>query len=981
MDRHVSSQIEALRQQQERIRETLQGLEKQCQQVDRDLDQLTVRTSESSSEAFPTTDKPASDETKQPANPAPSHPLQQAIAQDKQQVESATPPPLPAAVKTAVKTAVKASKASGLETPVTSTNPTAAVESTKGDSNPRDPGKDKPAKPASPSHQSKPSPTLGEWELNFGKIWLVRLGVVFLLTGLIFLSTYAYRNWLFHSGPAVKVAFFMLISISLTGVGLWLERWKDRFKHYGRVLASGGLAAGYYTLYAAHFTPALKIIDSPVLAATLLTLWAGIMLAFAVWKQSRIIAVMAIGLAFYGTIVNPAGTLSLFSSLLLASAGVWLMLRFRWVAIGLGTTLAAYAAHAFWLGYYPGQIAEPVRLTYLASYWLLFSFSLLTPQAKRLDHAVQRAMAAINNTSAWGLTVFLIPSFTAHPQIGWISIGIGVLWLGMAAAIRWLPGDRAWHRSLAVIYGYQGALIASLGILLEATGYTRFLIFAVEACILLAGARQFGGTLARLASTLAIVVSVLAALPEANGLKMASWPSYAALALVYAVYTAIVRWDCGKNRQNIGVAMIPAGLVWLVLAFGVFNQWSAVLGLHGLFLTSAATLCAYLFTKKPWWFADLALISFLPCLGAVWWFFYESQNIGIPSSVTPVATVILFWFLIPRHLKAWDELMDHREASSSMSLEWVFSILATLMTAVTLSDPSFPDSLWLVAGGLLALSAHAVSHFTQRRSFGVPALLFHAIAWVHLLAEGRQFPLLGWMPMVLALVQLAAVDTISPILGKRRLRMMLALMVLASGGVHAYQELARPDLMLTVIGIGMISWAYARNSRGFASACGTPALILACVVSLLSHPVDDWARYLPMLATIGVHALLWRRRPSTDSNDPWLPTRSLILGASLLSLFFATSIHVRSSFEGSGLSICWALLAISLFCLGLLMRCRPYRLIGLAWLALAAIHVVSVDVMRLGTLGRILSFIILGVVLLLLGFLYNRFQETIRKFL
>ncbi len=34
------------------------------------------------------------------------------------------------------------------------------------------------------------------WEINFGQTWLVRIGVLSLLTGLIFLSTYAYQNWL-----------------------------------------------------------------------------------------------------------------------------------------------------------------------------------------------------------------------------------------------------------------------------------------------------------------------------------------------------------------------------------------------------------------------------------------------------------------------------------------------------------------------------------------------------------------------------------------------------------------------------------------------------------------------------------------------------------------------------------------------------------------------------------------------------------------
>ena len=127
-----------------------------------------------------------------------------------------------------------------------------------------------------------------------------------------------------------------------------------------------------------------------------------------------------------------------------------------------------------------------------------------------------------------------------------------------------------------------------------------------------------------------------------------------------------------------------------------------------------------------------------------------------------------------------------------------------------------------------------------------------------------------------------------------------------------------------------------------------------------------------------IHGFLWFKK---SVSDVWMKPRAILLSVALISLFIASSQHVRASFEDSGLSICWAITAMLLFGIGLLLRCRPYRLVGLFWLGAAIVHVVGVDVMRLGSLGRILSFITLGVVLLILGFLYNRFQETIRKFL
>ena len=42
-------------------------------------------------------------------------------------------------------------------------------------------------------------------------------------------------------------------------------------------------------------------------------------------------------------------------------------------------------------------------------------------------------------------------------------------------------------------------------------------------------------------------------------------------------------------------------------------------------------------------------------------------------------------------------------------------------------------------------------------------------------------------------------------------------------------------------------------------------------------------------------------------------------------------------------------------------------------------HVVAIDVWRLGTLGRVASLSAVGLVLVVLGFLYNRFGERLRQ--
>jgi uncharacterized membrane protein len=74
-------------------------------------------------------------------------------------------------------------------------------------------------------------------------------------------------------------------------------------------------------------------------------------------------------------------------------------------------------------------------------------------------------------------------------------------------------------------------------------------------------------------------------------------------------------------------------------------------------------------------------------------------------------------------------------------------------------------------------------------------------------------------------------------------------------------------------------------------------------------------------------------------------------------------------------------LALVLFVCGMALRERMYRWVGLAILASALGRVVIFDVWKLETIFRVLSFFALGLVLIVLGFIYNKYQEKIRQWL
>jgi uncharacterized membrane protein len=74
-------------------------------------------------------------------------------------------------------------------------------------------------------------------------------------------------------------------------------------------------------------------------------------------------------------------------------------------------------------------------------------------------------------------------------------------------------------------------------------------------------------------------------------------------------------------------------------------------------------------------------------------------------------------------------------------------------------------------------------------------------------------------------------------------------------------------------------------------------------------------------------------------------------------------------------TVLWGGAAIALFAAGLFARERVYRLVGLAGLALCVPRVFLVDIES--TLYRIVAFVVLGLVLLWVGFSYHRFRHLI----
>lgn len=325
-------------------------------------------------------------------------------------------------------------------------------------------------------------------ESSLGKTWFVRVGIVILLTGLIFLGNYAYQNWIKDLSNGVRLTALATCAIALTEAGRRLAIRPDLHR-FGEVVMAGGMSLIYYCVFAAHHVPALKVIASPVPAAILLTATALGITAISWLRNSRTIAALGFILASYATMLQPIGWLSSFSSVLLAALGLATMLRTGWSGPGWASMLGSYTA--FFGSQILGSLASSVdfatsQLWFLAPVWFFFVVpSILNRFRASLSERARAWFTAGNNTlffitfSIICLSIVESSSYWKFPAIfGPVLIILGII------------GRRADTRAGTVNIS-QGIAIGTFAIILKLDGFQLPLILAIESLALALAAWRF----------------------------------------------------------------------------------------------------------------------------------------------------------------------------------------------------------------------------------------------------------------------------------------------------------------------------------------------------------------------------------------------------------------------------------------------------------------------------------------------------------
>jgi uncharacterized membrane protein len=86
---------------------------------------------------------------------------------------------------------------------------------------------------------------------------------------------------------------------------------------------------------------------------------------------------------------------------------------------------------------------------------------------------------------------------------------------------------------------------------------------------------------------------------------------------------------------------------------------------------------------------------------------------------------------------------------------------------------------------------------------------------------------------------------------------------------------------------------------------------------------------------------------------------------------------IRKQYDKAGLTILWAICSFAIMWLGMRHRVRPLRFVSLALFLLALLKLFLFDIAGLSEGGKIGAFILLGVLLLVISFMYQKLKRII----
>ncbi len=771
-----------------------------------------------------------------------------------------------------------------------------------------------------------------ELEAMLGSNWLNKAGVLLLVIGIALLLDYGFT----HMGPAGIVGISLTGSAAMLIAGIIFER-RERYRIFARGLISGGWAALYVTAYSMHAVRAARVIESPVAGALLLIGVSAGMIVHSLRYRSEVVTGLTYFIAYVTLAITQSTPVSLAFLMPLAASLLYLAHRLGWRRTALGGLLATYITCAL-----RPDTGAPLwqAQTIFAVYWLLFEI-----------YDVVEAdtwLLPLNAVGVLGLS--LVKWHRAAPDQVWVLLAAAAAVYLADTLVRAMRGR--WQGAITLAAGLAAAAIFQK---LDQQWVASALVVEAE-LIYLAGLRLRKPYLRWLASALfAIEGGRLVA--DVVYLPVNAWAPVAAVdaAVFYAN-----RFLCATDLY-----FGYAGGAAAALLIG-YKAPSGDLGLY--WLAAAAVPLAF-----GWWrgLPDLRFQGYgLWLLGLI--------GAGFDWNRLSLASAAVFSYALANCAV---RLPQREERSNENFLVRIAAPLATTAAAAALiwraTGAGWIGMAWIAAG--LVLMELALAGWPSE--IGGFAMALAALGCVRLLAHdvppaNYAGPMVAsrWIPALAA----PAMYWIAYRCGRIQEYLPVAASWMGTAfAALAIWTLASPDAM----GAGWTVYALALLAAGL--RWGKPQLqAQACALALLGYLRWGWLLLLapgglgtPALTSCAVAIASLYAAQLVSPRDHLLRLYHSLLATTL------TGVLLYDQVSGRMLTIAWGIQGVALLAAGFPLRDRVLRLSGLAILLFCILKLFVYDLSYLDTLPRIFSFIVLGLILVAVSWVYTRFRDRVARYL
>ncbi|WP_035608652.1 DUF2339 domain-containing protein [Haloferula sp. BvORR071] len=829
-----------------------------------------------------------------------------------------------------------------------------------------------------------PKAAKGSFELQLGRVWLVRIGIALLLTGLVLLGNYAYRNWVHDLPPIVRLVALYCGSFLMCGAGYFCNR-RDDLRKFSEVVMAGGLAFFYWCTFAAHHVPRLQVIESRVTAGVMLLGAASVIVGVALRRDSRITAMMGLLLACYATILQPLGWLSAASNVVLAVAATGLMMRRAWAGPGIATMAGIYLSFLWWqiAGAAGGGPVDPSALYFLPPVWLVFALSGLHGIGHRFSALSERGralLASVNNLAFFGLFTGVWLLHHGRADYWQVPAVFGSVLVIFGVIGRWKNPASAAHLG-------QGLAALTLAMVLKLEGDALATGFAIQALLLSIAFARFRG---RIEVTFAALAAVGAA-AWLIAYRIGEIPVWSRGVCALLISSSVLPLIYGSSRSDVkpdlqAIGRSATSVVLAAASAAILLGWSLYLEPGTRYLTlisvgmgmSAATLLAdkqRCLRDLAFWAGAFHAAGIILLLGA--------KEV---SAATPVYAVLIamasHWLWV--HRVPAGELGKSDPLRRADIFQWLTALTVSVgaYQAIDLREPALIPRMLIFGTAALALAAAGRYLLRSPVLVIAAALLMPELIRLQL-ERGSQAWISEFLPL-LACGGLAAIAHL-PGLGKKSL--VAGTIARALGTISwtlAWRELSPEHwgeiMALSALGVMAIPKKWSKDS-----------------------PLEGWAFLVLTSYWLGLYLTVCPWHEADFSNGPqgWViplvlftipfvarvPEASQrIIRQALLALACAVlaawSTELLVRYAGwKPVAPLWTVLGFVLVSTGLWRKLAVLRHAGFALLAFAVAKLFISDVWDFGTFYRIVAFIALGVALVVLGFFYNRFAEVLKKLL